>query len=108
MTNTFLETVAMVLNYYKGKILLHIVEHCTRPSASTVIPNKQPETIIKYIFKIWISVFGSPAKFLTDYGGEFANIMFISMCESLGIVIKTTAAELPWSNSLVERQSNTC
>ena len=25
------------------------------------------------------------------------------MCESLGIVIKTAAAEAPWSNGLVER-----
>ena len=103
LSNTFLETVAMDLKHYKVKILLHIVDHCTRLSASTVIPNKQSETIIKYIFKIWIPVFESPAKFLTDNGGEFANSTFTSMCESLGIVIKTTAAESSWSNSLVER-----
>ena len=27
------------------------------------------------------------------------------MCKSLGIVIKTTEAELPWSNYLVERHN---
>ena len=96
MSNTFLETVATGLKLYKVKILLHIVDLYTGHSALTVIPNKQAETIIKYTFKSWISVFGSPAKFLTDNGGEFANSTFTSMCESLGI--KTTVAELPWSN----------
>ena len=55
MSNIFLETVEMDLKHYKGKILLHIVDHCTRLSALTVIPNKQLETIIKYIFKIQLS-----------------------------------------------------
>ena len=105
MSNTFLGTVAMDLKHYKGKILLHVVDHCSRLSASAIIPNKQPETIIKYIFKSWISVFGSPTKFLTDNGRKFANNMFTNMCEGLGIVTKTTAAESPWSNDLVERHN---
>ena len=103
MSNSFLKTVAMDLKHYQGKILLHIVDHFTRLSASTVIPNRQLETIIKYIFKSCISVVGSPAKFLTDNCGEFANCTFTSMCESLGILIKTTAAESPWSHGLMER-----
>ena len=45
------------------------------------------------------------AKFLTDNGGEFTNSTFLSMCDSLGIVIKTTAEEWPWSNGLVDRQN---
>ena len=103
MSNSFLKTVAMDLKHYQGKILLHIVDDFTRLSASTVIPNRQLKTTIKYIFKSCISVFGSPAKFLTDNCGEFANCTFTSMCESLGILIKTTAAESPWSHGLVER-----
>ena len=105
MSNTFQETVAIDLKHCKGKLLLHIVDHCTRLSASNAIPNKQPETTIKYIFKTWISVFGLTAKFLTDHGGEFANSTFTSMCESLGIVIKTRAAESRWSNGLIKRHN---
>ena len=88
MSNIFLETVAMDLKHYKGKILLHIVGHCTRLSALTVIPNKQRETIIKWRIQ-------NPAKFLTDNGDEFSNSTFTNMCKSLGIVIKPTAAESP-------------
>ena len=89
MSNTFLETVAIDLKHCKGKILLHVVDHCTSFSASTVI-------IIKYIFK---------STFLKDNGGEFTDSMFTSMCESLCIVIKTTATESPWSNDLVEKHN---
>ena len=45
-------------------------------------------------------VFGSTAKLLTDNGGKFA-----SMCESLGIVIKTTTAESSWANGFGERHN---
>ena len=61
--------------------------------------------IIENIFKMWISIFGSPKKFLMDNGGEFANSEFVDFCENLNIVIKTTAAESPWSNGIVERHN---
>ena len=93
---------AMDLKLCHGKILLHMIDQCTRLSASCTIPNKNPDTVIKAIFKIWISVYGSAAKFLTGNGGEFANSDFIELCESFGTTVKTTAEESPWSNSLVE------
>ena len=45
---------------------------------------------------------GTPSKFLTDNGGEFANDEFQDMCENLNIVIMRTAAESPFSNGLCE------
>ena len=105
MSNTFLEIVAIDLKHYKGETLLHIVDHCTKHSASIFIPNKHPEAIIKYIFKRWIYVLGSSVTFLTDNGGEFVNSTFARMCERLGIVIKTTVAESPCSNGLAERHN---
>ena len=106
MAASFQETVAVDLKFYRGIILLHLIDHCTCLSASTVIPNKNPDTIIKGIFNIWISVYSLAQKFLTDSGGEFANTEFTQLCESLGI---TTSAEAPWSNGLVERRNyQTC
>ena len=89
----------MDLKFSHGKILVHIIDQCTRLLASTVISNKNPDTIIKAIFKIWISVYGSAEKFLTD------NDSFIQLCENFGITVKTTATELTWSNGLVERHN---
>ena len=76
-----------------------------RLSASTIVPSKKPDVIIRAIFKSWIQIFGAPEKFLTDNGGEFANEHFQHMCEAMNIVVKTTAAQAPFSNGLVKRHN---
>ena len=48
-------------------------------------------------------MFGTPNLFLSNNGGEFNNELFRAMGEQLNINIKTTAAESPWSNNIVEK-----
>ena len=107
MASKFQECVAMDLKFYAGHILLHLVDHETRLSASCVLPNKKPDTIISAVLRIWISVYGSCEKFLTGNGGEFANEEFLELSESFNIYVKVTAAESPFSNGLVERHNLT-
>lgn len=107
MSTKFLETVAMDLKFYDKKIFIHLIDLCTRLSAATTLKDKNPGTIIESILRIWISVYGSCEKFLVDNGGEFANDQLISLAEQFGITIKTTAAESPWSNGIVERHNQT-
>ena len=102
MASTFQECVAMDLEFYRGKILLHFEDHATRLS---VIPPKDLGIITKYIFKIWIQIYDSAEKFLTDNGGEFANQELMDMCEAMNIIVKKTAAEAPFSNGLTERHN---
>ena len=104
LATTFQECVAMDLKFFKKRILLCLVDHATRLS-STMIPSKDPEVVIKAIFKSWIQVYGPVEKFMSDNGGEFANEKFIEMCESMNIRFMLTAAESPFSNGLVERHN---
>ena len=105
IVSRFQECVAMDLKFYKGKILLHLIDHGIRLSMSTVIPSKNPDVILQAILKNWVSIYGAADKFLSDNGGEFANESFLELCESLNITVKTTGAEAPWSNGLVKRHS---
>ena len=107
MATEFQEVVAMDLKTYKGRQILHLVDLCTRLSAATFINDKKRDTIIAALFRIWISVYGAPQKFMSDNGGEFANADFLELCEQFGIVVKTTPAESPWSNGVVERNNQT-
>ena len=110
MAKMFNETVGMDLKEWSHspKIwFLHLVGHTTRYSASCVIYTKRKEEIIKKIFQIWISIFGSAKKFLLDNGGEFDNDEFRSLCENVNIRICTTAAVSPWNNGIVERHNAT-
>ena len=75
---------------------------CYKISNAAVIRSKRKEIIINQLFRIWISMFGTPGKFLSDNSGEFANQEFIDFAESFGIIVKTTVAESPWSNGLCE------
>ena len=105
MATSFKECVAMGLKFYKGKIILHLVDHTTRLSTSCFVTSKEPEVIINWIFRSWIQIYGTPEKFLSDNGAEFANSSFIDMWKSMNIVFKFTAAEAPFSTGLVERHN---
>ena len=95
----------MDLKQCRGVCILHMVNHATRYSAAAIISSKQKEVIIDKIFKHWIAIFGRPNLFLSDNGGAFNNELFREMGEQLNINIKTTAAESPWSNNIVEKQN---
>ena len=70
MATKFLETVAMDLKNFEGKIILHLIDHLTRLSNAIIIPDKRPKTVISAIMKNWISIYGASNKFLFDNGGE--------------------------------------
>ena len=106
MARQFNECVAMDLKQYGvGVWFLNLIDHATRFCASAVIRSKASDVIIREIFRIWICIFGPPQKFLSDNEGEFSNSSFRDMCETMNIVVKTTAAESPWSNGLCERHN---
>ena len=63
----FNEVVAMDIKFLNGKMILHLIDHLTRYSAAAFVPSKKPADIINKIFQIWISVFGPPKGFLSEF-----------------------------------------
>ena len=57
----------------KCKIVLSIMDHLTRFTLLTPIPNKSPETVAKAIFDRIIGIFGPPEIVHSDRGPEFKN-----------------------------------
>ena len=105
MATDFNGCVAMDLKFFHGHIILHLVDHASRLSAGCRLSSKNPNVILKGMFSSWLKHPGPPTKFLTDNGGEFMNSEFLDLCEQMNITVKTTAAESPWSNGLVERHN---
>ena len=99
------DVVCIDLKFFDGKICLHLVDHATRFSAAAIVESKRKEEIVDKMFRHWISLFGVPRKIQSDNGGEFSNILLIEMCEFIGSEPLCTAAESPWSNSIVERHN---
>lgn len=107
LATIFNQTVALDLKVYiNNKVyFLHLIDHATRFSQAAVIRSKSQDTIVQAIFTYWIAIFGRPLKFLSDNGGEFVNETFMQMSYKLGVDVKTTGAEAPWSNGLCERHN---
>ena len=66
---------------------------------------RKKEDIAEAIIKNWIASFGAPRGILSDNWGEFNNELLREVCEQFNITIKSTAAEAPWSNGIVERHN---
>ena len=105
IASRFNQCIAMDLKQFKNVHLLHIIDHATRLSAGAIIRSKKPSVIVNEIFRHWIGIYGAPESILSDNGGEFNNPEMREFGEKLNINIKTTAAESPWSNGLVERHN---
>ena len=84
-----------------------MIDALTRYTSSAFVKSKQAEVIVDTIFKHWISLFGTPGKFLSDNGGEFGNETFREMGEGFNIRVVTTGAESPWANGIVEKYNGT-
>ena len=67
---------------------------------SGVLLHKKEEVIVSAILQHWVSIFGSPGKFISDNGGEFNNELLRDLGEQLNTRVLTTAAESPWSELL--------
>ena len=61
-------SVALDLKVYCTGYMLHMIDHATQYSQACFIQNQQCATIVKSILKFWISICGSPNKFLSDNG----------------------------------------
>ena len=106
MSSEFNDIVGMDLKKLStGHLMIHMVDLFSRFSATEIINNKKQETIIEAMFKIWISIFGRSKLIFSDNGGEFFNESFIAMCEDLGVKVRKTAADSPFSNGLCERHN---
>ena len=60
MGTLFQECIAMDFKYYKGRILLNLIDPATRLSVSSFVKSKEPEVVLKAIFKSWMQIYGVP------------------------------------------------
>ena len=90
--------------------ILYCVDEFSGYIRAAVIKNKEPETILKTLTRIWIREGpGQPSKgWFSDNGGEFRNPIMMEAASKLGIKIFLTAGNSPWSNGKNERNHYTC
>ena len=68
-----------------------------------VTPNQTTKTITKFLYQGYISIFGAPARLLSDRGANFMSSVIDKMCKILGIKKLWTTPYHSQTNGLVER-----
>ena len=90
--------------------ILYCVDKFSGYIKAAVIKNKEPETVLKALTRIWVREGpGHPSKgWFSDNGGEFRNAIMMEAAAKLGLRIFLTAGNSPWSNGKNERNPYSC
>ena len=78
-------------------------DHFTKHVLAHVTPNQTAKTVVKFLYQGYLSVFGAPARLLSDRGANFMSSVIEEMCKILGIKKLQTTPYHPQTNGLVER-----
>ena len=60
-------------------------DHFTKHVFAYVTPDQTAKTIAKYLYHGYISIFGAPARLLSDRGANFMSSVIDEMCKILGM-----------------------
>ena len=60
-------------------------DHFTKHVLAYVPPNQTVKTIAKFLYRDYISIFGAPARLLSDRGTSFTSSIIEELCKILGI-----------------------
>ena len=60
-------------------------DHFTKYVLAYVTPNQTAKTVAKFLYGGYISIFGAPARLLSDRGTSFTSSIIQELCEILGI-----------------------
>ena len=90
-----------------AKIVLSMMEHLTRFTLLTPIPNKSAETVAKAIIDRIIVIFCPPDILHSDRGPEFENKVISQLQSILGYKKTRTTRYRPQGNSVSERVHST-
>ena len=72
-----------------------------------VTPDQTAKTVAKFLYQGYISIFGAPARLLSDLGANFMNSIIDEMCKLLGVRKLQTMPYHPQMNGQVERSHQT-
>ena len=65
--------------------ILVFQDHFTKHVLASVTPDQTAKTITKFLYGGYISIFGAPARLLSDRGASFTSSVIEELCKILGV-----------------------
>ena len=78
-------------------------DHFTKQVLAYVTPDQTAKAIAKFLYGGYISIFGAPARLLSDRGASITSSIIEELCKILGIQQLQTTPYHSQTNGLVER-----
>ena len=85
------------------KNVLVLTDHFTRYVMAFITKDQKAKTVAQILYERFISVFGAPAKLLSDQGVNFTSALVEELCSAFGIQKCRTTAYHAQCNGQVER-----
>ena len=77
-------------------------DHFMKHMLAYVTTDQTAKTVVKFLYRGYISIFEAPARFLSDRGASFMSRVIEEMCKILGVKWLQTLPYHPQTNGLVE------
>ena len=85
------------------KNVLVLMDHFTRYVMAFITKDQKAKSVVRILYEQFISVFGAPAKVLSDQGVNFTSTLVEELCSAFGIQKCRTTAYHVQCNGKVER-----
>ena len=89
----FNEVVEADLLFYKQHVILHLLDRCTRFTVTSLLPNREVDSILEHLHRFWIALLGPPGTLVSDQEGAFQSPISATFLERKGIDLKLRAKE---------------
>ena len=87
----------------KAHNILVIQDHFTKYVVAQVTPDQKATTVARYLWESFFSVFGPPARLISDQGANFTSELVQELCKLLNVQKVRTTAYHAQGNGQVER-----
>ena len=104
---TSLETTLELNKSPKVANILVFQAHFRKHVLAYVTPDQTAKTVTKFLYQGYISIFGAPARLLSDRGANFMSSVIDEMCKILSVMKLQTMPYHPQTNGLEERSHQT-
>ena len=104
---TSIETTLELNESPKITNILVFQDHFTKHVLAYVTPNQTAKTVAKFLYQGYISIFGAPARLLSDRGANVMSRVVGEICKILRMKKLQTMPYHPQTNGLVERSHQT-
>lgn len=84
-------------------MVVHMTDHATRFQLGEVLPDKSTKSVVSFIKRRWIPIFGPPRVLVADQGKEFVSWEMEEFCASASILLWHAAVQAPWQNGVAEK-----